>query len=268
MKITKKKTEEPFVTFLKNEIQQRQLKNPRLTLRSFAKFFEIDPSLFYKILKGERYPTTTQLAKFSEKLKISKKDFLETYDKSNSVHKAKNDGYVILSPEQISKMNHWIHSFILYYIDLDSDKYSSVDALVEKSGQPKKLIKEKLDELIQMGIVDVKNSRKWKSNPYHYGIGDIKDSPSEVIKSLHDYNYSLSTQIYQCGLKNLKDRRLAKARTWLITEKDYENLKQELSVIMKKIDRLAQQEKLRDKTSTENTRFYGFQLSLGPLFLD
>jgi hypothetical protein len=268
MESNKQKSEEPFVTYLKNEIQQRQSKNPQLTLRSFSKFLEIDPSLFYKILKGERYPTTSQLIKFSEKLKLSKKEFLETYDKTNLVNRAKNDGYIILSSDQISKMNHWLHSYILYCINSNSDKYSSIDVLAENSGQPKKLIKEKLDDLVNLGIVNIKNSKKWHCNPYHYGFGDLKTSPVEVIKSLHDYNYSLTTQIYQCGIQNLNDQRLAKARMWEISEKDYQNIKKELTLVMKKLDLLTQQDSIESKKSTAKKRIYGFQLSLGPLFLD
>jgi transcriptional regulator with XRE-family HTH domain len=59
-----------FINLLKQELRFRKKKNPRYSLRAFARCLEVDQSSLSKILTGRRRPSTQLIAKANLRLKM------------------------------------------------------------------------------------------------------------------------------------------------------------------------------------------------------
>jgi cyanate lyase len=59
------------VDILKNIFQERINKNPKYSLRAFARDIGLSPSLLSMVMSGQRQLTAKQAAKISLKLKLS-----------------------------------------------------------------------------------------------------------------------------------------------------------------------------------------------------
>ena len=66
-----------FLQFLQQELERRCQKNPRYSLRSFAKYLEIDPSALSKILNGKRPLGKRLIRRFAFKLALTQEETLK-----------------------------------------------------------------------------------------------------------------------------------------------------------------------------------------------
>lgn len=60
--------------FLSDELARRKARNPRYSLRAFAKHLDLDPSAFSRILKSKQVPTLQKCVEIVQKLQLSKVD--------------------------------------------------------------------------------------------------------------------------------------------------------------------------------------------------
>ncbi len=77
-----------FLNYLQQELERRCQKNPRYSLRSFAKFLEIDPSALSKILNGKRPLGKRLIRRFAYRLGLTQEETMEfiTHFEQNRTH--------------------------------------------------------------------------------------------------------------------------------------------------------------------------------------
>ena len=114
--------ETKFVDYLRSELVQRCKKNPRYSMRAFAKTLGVESSFLSKILNGKRRLTEKSLKKFSVKLSLSP-DHLEKITRtSKSVQNIEYKNLNLLEFEVISE---WYYFAILELVQVKGFKPSS-----------------------------------------------------------------------------------------------------------------------------------------------
>ncbi len=66
--------EQDFRSFLQDELEKRCKKNPRFSLRAFARTLEVEPSALSKILHGKRALTPKMLMRMASQLGLPEQD--------------------------------------------------------------------------------------------------------------------------------------------------------------------------------------------------
>ncbi|MEZ0392701.1 MAG: helix-turn-helix domain-containing protein, partial [Pseudobdellovibrionaceae bacterium] len=90
-------TKSLFVSLLKQEYQFRQTKNPRYSMRSFAKCLEVDQSLLTKILNGKRNPSKPFIQKVNERLGVDLIEAEQENEVPDSNYQAVEDTFHLMS---------------------------------------------------------------------------------------------------------------------------------------------------------------------------
>lgn len=103
-----------FAFFLQGELVKRCKKNPRYSLRAFAKTLDIDPSLLSKILRGKKSIGRKLIRDFGFKLGLSP----QAVEKFATPHQFSND-YVPLSMDVFHLISDWCHYAILQLMDVE-----------------------------------------------------------------------------------------------------------------------------------------------------
>ncbi len=76
--------EQDFRSFLQDELEKRCKKNPRFSLRAFARTLEVEPSALSKILHGKRALTPKMLMRMASHLGLPEQDIERFTSKQNS----------------------------------------------------------------------------------------------------------------------------------------------------------------------------------------
>jgi len=150
-----KSSETYIVKFLNEELSRRKRINSSYSMRSFAKFLEMDNSTLSKVLSSKR-PVGIKLAR-----KILKKFNLDD-QKIDLLIKSKveEDEYIQLGSEKYSLISDWYYYAILELIRLDefiaNTKWISQRLHLELS-----TTQEAIDKLIQYNFISIDDSGKW-----------------------------------------------------------------------------------------------------------
>jgi plasmid maintenance system antidote protein VapI len=76
--------EQDFRSFLQNELDKRCKKNPRFSLRAFARTLEVEPSALSKILHGKRALTPKMLMRMANQLGLPEQEIERFTNKQSS----------------------------------------------------------------------------------------------------------------------------------------------------------------------------------------
>jgi len=76
--------DQDFRAFLQDELEKRCKKNPRFSLRAFARTLEVEPSALSKILHGKRALTPKMLLRMASQLGLPEQDIERFSNKQNN----------------------------------------------------------------------------------------------------------------------------------------------------------------------------------------
>ncbi len=199
-----KREARPFV-WLKLEFERLKKKNPRYSLRAFAKTLDIPSGRLSEYLSNKRQITASvgeQIAtklKFDEDLKTSfincikahleaKKDLQKEL---SEIEKAPEFDFIPSdSQDRFRIVADWHHFAILSLMELNNFE-SSPNWIARKLGLPETLIHESLDRLERTKIID-RSSIPWKVQTAHLRTTD--GVSSEALKEFHTKNLELASQ--------------------------------------------------------------------------
>lgn len=99
--------------FMQSQLKKRQEKNPKFSLRSFARLLKTDPSSLSKILNGLRIPSDETVAKWVDCLKLSAE---EADALKNAV--AETHSFNPLNAEFFESTYSWVHPILLEALKL------------------------------------------------------------------------------------------------------------------------------------------------------
>lgn len=105
---------------LQREFIQRCRKNPAYSLRAFAKFLGVDPSLLSKVIRGHRNISNENAFRFAGKLGIKPSELKGLMKEKNKPIKAPFDDFNQLTDDQFNFMSDWYHFAIMELIKTKS----------------------------------------------------------------------------------------------------------------------------------------------------
>jgi len=194
-----------FRLFLQQELVDRIRDNPRYSLRSFARFLGVDPSLLSKILRAKRPISRKLLVGLVAKLGLSPTAG-EKYFEENP-EENENSGpnpYRQLSLDQFHLIAEWYHYPILELIRI-KDFQPNIRWIAKRLGISVSEANVAIERLIRLGLLKVDNKGGWKyaeENPTTVGknttSGALKKLQKEVlskaIRAIEDFPLEVRDQ--------------------------------------------------------------------------
>lgn len=148
-----------FATVINNEFKRRQKKNPRYSLRSFARDSGFDASTISKWLRNEREMASIDFVLLVGRLQVEEAIFLKALaqvEHQTSVSKRAKAGVTrFLSRAEFKEVGHFYISIILHVIALCRPKYD-IQELMELIRMDRESIRTGLEALLKVGMVRVR----------------------------------------------------------------------------------------------------------------
>ncbi len=102
-----------YQQFLISELRNRQLLNPRFSLRSFAKFLSMSPSQLSQLISGKRNLTAKQALKIAEKLGLTRRQVQMLLAPLKDQAPSQLEGYQEIKEQEFSLISDWKYYAIL-----------------------------------------------------------------------------------------------------------------------------------------------------------
>lgn len=146
---------ESVTEFLNDNFQIRKIKNPKYSLRAYARDLGMPAGRMSELLSGKRNLTLKHLPQISEALKLSddvkdKLKFLIT--KQGSLKSKKYIERNFVEPKDFSKICHWQYYALICLLD-QQDKYFSKAKLASKLDLEEPEVDLMLKNLLKVGII-------------------------------------------------------------------------------------------------------------------
>lgn len=198
------------VHVLQREFEQRQKRDPKLSLRGFARFIEIDPSALSAIFKGKRSLPKKNADKVAQILNLSEKEtilFKDSIFNKNSTKKTSTDSESIQS--NIDNVNidaiyhelqenqrnfaiiaEWEHYAILSLMDLKDFQNDEV-WIADRLGIDYKRCREVVKNLVNSNMITV----DFYNNVWHKNVNQPSTTdgiPSKALRASHEESMMLA----------------------------------------------------------------------------
>lgn len=162
-----------YKAILKQELQKRYRINPNYSLRSFAKFLEVDPAILSRILSNKRALSFKVANRIIDKLKLSEKEkklFLESvaedFKQKKIIQNFKKHKTNIPAKENILQIDHdmfhiisdWYHYAILQ-LTLVENFISDTNWIAKRLGLSKLEVKQAIQRLKNVGLITEQNGK-------------------------------------------------------------------------------------------------------------
>lgn len=155
-----------YLDILRRSFEERREKNPRLSMRAFARQLGIDHGVLSQILAGKRIPSKGNCKSFSDRFQFNAMTldaFMQSVEEarrelklrkasSGSNKAAKGFVTVELSPEQLAEISHWYHSAIME-LTLVEGFDSRSEWIADKLKIPEKVTRKAVNSLLQCGLL-------------------------------------------------------------------------------------------------------------------
>lgn len=143
---------------LQKELIRRIENNRYYSLRSFARFLQVEPSSLSKILRGKRQISAKMAARLTERLGLP-----ESYAKASSGRESSSslNRYRRLGEDTFRMMSDWYHYAILELVSLDNfvPNIRWVASRLQLGVTEAKLA---VDRLCQLGFLEILSNGDWK----------------------------------------------------------------------------------------------------------
>lgn len=127
--------------FMQIQLKKRQEKNPKFSLRSFARLLKTDPSSLSKVLNGLRIPSEETVEKWIDCMKLS----LEETEQLKGVVNGANS-FNPLNSEFFESTYSWVHPILLETLKLPNAA-RNLPALADLFGMSEEQIKKTIEYL-------------------------------------------------------------------------------------------------------------------------
>lgn len=158
------KTEAVIVAEMKKTFQQRQEKNPRYSLRAYARSLEIEASNLSEILSGKRALSLFVAEKILKHLDCSREqqdsmmsEFKLELDQAKKFRKQSSNEYLI-EEEGFHEIATWYHMAILTFFE--TPHYDgTIESVAKYFGMESDKVKSALDGLVKMELLRMEEGR-------------------------------------------------------------------------------------------------------------
>lgn len=162
--------EPQFVEYLRAELVQRCKRNPKYSMRAFAKTLGVESSFLSKILNGKRRLTEKSIERFSLKLGLSPEKMNKFIPVSSSLSKEKQIEYKKLGLMEFEVISEWYYFAILELVQVKDFK-ASPQWIAKMLGLTVYQAKHALDILLQLNYLKLENGQLVNVSGSHTTIG-------------------------------------------------------------------------------------------------
>ncbi|RYZ71168.1 MAG: TIGR02147 family protein [Proteobacteria bacterium] len=231
------------VDYLKVELQSRRDRRSEYSLRAFARDLNLSPSTLSEILNEKVGLSPLKGKEVARRLKLPSAHSDHFCDllaaKSSRSASQRKEAQIRAtarlrstnahqSIEKFKLISDWQHNAILELVDLNP-KYHSLEAISKALGITKKLARESVERLSQLGELTI-GVEGWKTASAVTFVGE--QIPSEAIRSYH-------VQILKKALEALQtqsvDEREFQSSFFAIDTADLKSLKEDISKMRREI---------------------------------
>ncbi|MBN8555834.1 MAG: TIGR02147 family protein [Deltaproteobacteria bacterium] len=166
------------------ELKQRQEKNPRYSLRAFARFLGVSPAYLSLVFNGQKKLSSKQAVRFSEILDLSptaSRKFIKSTIHKNASKTLSVLSRRLVSDSELESMGSWEHYAVLGLANLSVNKANPA-WIARKLGISHSRALEIYTRLKQMGFIEEKQGSFYQcSNP----LDTAPEIPSSVVRKYH-----------------------------------------------------------------------------------
>lgn len=146
-----------FRLFLQAELVERCRKNPRYSLRAFAKFLEIEPSFLSKILSRKRSITKAIFERFSKRLGLSP---IQIQNFSDFQSENTRDEEYQIRIDEFEVISDWYYPAILELLQIENFE-PSTRAMARALGITQPQLRAAVERLERLGYLEISRN-KWR----------------------------------------------------------------------------------------------------------
>lgn len=168
---------------LKKELEQRKQKNPRYSLRSFAKNLGMSPAQLSQLISGKRKFSPDSLRQVSEHLRLSPEQATTLFSRTLlPVHIASPEEHSRkrLAEDEFRTIADWYHFAILCLAKIRGAKADPF-WIADRLGITPTEARDALSRLVRLDIIEDGKVLKSKTPP----LNVVSDVPSPAIQSYH-----------------------------------------------------------------------------------
>lgn len=170
-------------TLLRSELEQRKQKNPRYSLRSFAKNLGMSPAQLSQLISGKRKFSPESLRQMSEHLRLSPEQASLLFSRTlipQHIVASEDPSRRQLAEDEFRTISEWYHFAIL---SLGKIKGAKADPfwISDRLGITPTEAREALARLVRLQIIEEGKVLKQKTPP----LNVVSDVPSAAIQSYH-----------------------------------------------------------------------------------
>jgi transcriptional regulator with XRE-family HTH domain len=152
---------------LRFEFSKRVQKNPRYSLRSFARDLGLSHTGLSLVLNGRRPPSAALIERLSERLQLSAgktAGLLASIRSTPSTVKAGSANLTKISLDQFAVISEWQHFAILSLLEIPDTEFEP-KFIARRLGISPLLAKVSMHRLVNFGIVEQGADKKWRQRP-------------------------------------------------------------------------------------------------------
>lgn len=184
---------EHYRSLLMRELSSRKSKNPRFSLRAFAKFLEMSPAQLSLLINGKKNLTSKQASKIIERLDLTTGDAFNLLSSTTPyLKKLKLELPELhyLPEEEFNLISDWIHFAILSLSKIKNNK-PNANWIAKKLGIDSLKAMEAFMRLQRLGLITVDQSGFKQSTAQ---LTTTTDIPSASIRRYHKTNLDLAKE--------------------------------------------------------------------------
>lgn len=173
-----------FIHWLRGEYSQRADKNPRYSLRAFAKVVGMDSSSLTQIMAKKRPLSKKKMTEIAEKLGASESDVSSLL---NTTRFSQLGDYQVIASDQSEIIGKWYYSALMELTFIDDFK-SDARWIAQQLGISVQEVKTAVENLVGAGLLDYRGKKLFKTSKLltNFSPGKTSLAHKKLQKSVVD----------------------------------------------------------------------------------
>ncbi len=256
LKVKNQKTD--FRLLLQSELVQRCQRNPKYSLRAFARALGISASALSDMLNGKRTITSASIEKLGLAMGMALSE-IEQFQSSQKLERAKQSlaqisrSFQQISVDQFSLIADWYHYAILELMKVKGFKQDP-RWIAKKLNVSHVEVKAAIERLVRLGLIKINEENEWldTSGGFSTSIVDSKFTDAASRR--------LQKQILEMSIKALEALspavRSHTSMTMAINSKDLDKANEKIKTFRREMSELLENSKSNDDVYQLSISFY------------
>lgn len=171
--------------FLREELARRSQRNPRYSLRAFARDLSLSASTLSEVLNGHHKLSSRLMKRLTDRLGLSPKQ-------ERALQKTKNTktADIFLEEEAFQLIANWYHFAILELFNTENFEFSA-SSIAKRLGISEYVVRSALDRLEALKYISKINGKTKLNSPHKHVV---TKKPSAAIREFHQQTISKASR--------------------------------------------------------------------------